>query len=175
MTVNQKPAITSPVTTTFKTGTAGTFTTTSTGFPAATYTETGSLPSGVTLSSGGVLSGTPAAGTGGSYPITITATNAAGSATQSFTLVVNQPAVFTSAATTTFVVGQLRTFNPTASGFPAPTFTESGTLPSGVTFDPTTGTLSGTPAAGTGKNYAVTLTATSAGGNASQTLSRAIA
>ena len=32
------------------------------------------------------LSGTPASGTGGSYPITITATNSVGGVTQSFTL-----------------------------------------------------------------------------------------
>ena len=34
-----------------------------------------------------------------------------------------------------------------ATGFPAPTLSESGTLPSGVTFNPATGVLSGTPAA----------------------------
>ena len=48
------------------------------------------MPSGVTLSSTGVLSGTPAAGSASSYPITITASNGVlPNATQSFTLTVN--------------------------------------------------------------------------------------
>ena len=46
---------------------------TATGFPAPTFTETGSLPTGVTLPPAGVLSGTPTAS--GSFPITITAAN----------------------------------------------------------------------------------------------------
>ena len=71
LTVNQAPATTSANNATFTVGTAGTFTVTATGFPAPTFTKTGALPSGVTLSAAGVLSGTPAAGTGGTYPITM--------------------------------------------------------------------------------------------------------
>ena len=58
-----------------------------------------SLPTGVTFDAAtGVLSGTPAAGTANTYPITFTATNGVGSpATQSFTLTVN-PATSTSAS-----------------------------------------------------------------------------
>ena len=44
--------------------------------------ETGALPDGVTFVDNGdgtaTLAGTPAAGTGGTYPITITATNGVG-------------------------------------------------------------------------------------------------
>src|SRR5690242_8754535 len=55
--------------------------------------ELGTLPSGVTFIASGVLSGTPATGTGGSYSITITATNGIGSdATQNFVLTVNNQA-----------------------------------------------------------------------------------
>ena len=47
----------------------------------------GTLPAGVTFvdngNGTGTLSGTPAAGTGGTYPLTFTATNSVGSATQS--------------------------------------------------------------------------------------------
>jgi hypothetical protein len=69
---------------------AGSFTVTATGFPAPTFTKTGTLPAGVTLTSTGKLSGTPVAGAAGSYPITITASNGVGSnATQSFTLTVH--------------------------------------------------------------------------------------
>ena len=38
----------------------------------------------------GTLGGTPAAGTGGTYAMTFTATNSGGSAVQSFTLTVNE-------------------------------------------------------------------------------------
>ncbi len=52
---------------------------------------------------------------------------------------------FTSASSTTFTKGSTNTFTPTASGTPAPVITESGALPSGVTFSG--GVLSGTPTA----------------------------
>ncbi len=73
--------------------------TTSSGIPAPTISQTGTLPSGVTFTPGAngtaTLSGT-ATGTspGQVFPITFTATNAAGAIPQSFTLTVNQaPAV----------------------------------------------------------------------------------
>ena len=88
------PAITSANSTTFTVGTAGSFTITTTGSPTPSLTKTGALPSPVTFKDNGngtaTLSGTPAAGTAGSYPITITASNGVGTAaTQSFTLTVN--------------------------------------------------------------------------------------
>ncbi len=83
------PAITSAATTTFTVTTAGTFTVTGTGAPAPTFAATGALPGGVTLSAAGVLAGTPAGGSAGTYPLTITASNGnAPNATQSFSLVV---------------------------------------------------------------------------------------
>ena len=161
LTVNQAPAITSANSATFKVGTAGTFTVTTTGFPAPTLSESGALPSGVTFNTAtGVLSGTPAANTGGTYPITITASNGiTPNATQSFTLTVQQAPAITSANSTTFTVGTAGTFTVTATGFPAPTFSETGALPSGVTLNTTTGALSGTPAANTGGTYPITITA----------------
>jgi hypothetical protein len=158
--VNQPPAVTSATSATFTVGTAGSFTVTTTGFPAPALTESGPLPSGVTFNpSTGVLSGTPAAGTAGPYPLTITATNAAGTTGQTFTLAVNQPPAITSASSTTFTVGTGGSFTVTASGIPNPALSETGTLPSGVTFNPSTGVLSGTPAAGTGGTYSITFTA----------------
>ncbi|MFN8412936.1 MAG: putative Ig domain-containing protein [Anaerolineales bacterium] len=69
----------SSATTTFTVGTTNTFNVTANGSPAPTYAiQTGSLPSGVTLSPAGVLSGTPATGTVNTYPVTIRATNASG-------------------------------------------------------------------------------------------------
>ncbi len=171
LTINQPPAITSADHTTFTVGSAGSFTvTTSPGTPAATtITETGALPAGVTFTDNGdgtaTLAGTPAAGTGGSYPLTITASNGvAPNATQAFTLTINQPPAITSADHTTFTVGSAGSFTVTTSpGTPAATtITETGALPAGVTFTDNgdgTATLAGTPAAGTGGSYPLTITA----------------
>jgi hypothetical protein len=169
LTVNQAPAITSASAATFTTGSAGSFQATATGLPAPTFSETGNLPSGATLSSSGLLSGTPTAGTGGTYPLTITATNAVGSsAPQSFTLTVNQAPAITSGTTATFTVGSAGSFQATPSGFPAPTFTETGALPTGVTLNPS-GLLAGTPGAGMGGTYLLTIIATNGvGSNATQ-------
>lgn len=54
------------------------------------------------------------------------------------------PAI-TSANSATFQVGVAGTFTVTATGLPAPTLFESGSLPTGVTFTPATGVLAGTP------------------------------
>ena len=85
------PAITSANSTVLTEGAAGTFTVTATGNPTPTLTLTGTLPSGVTFVTG-VLSGTPASGTNGTYSLTITASNGVyPDATQNFTLTVNPP------------------------------------------------------------------------------------
>jgi type II secretory pathway pseudopilin PulG len=161
LTVDEAPTITSPAATTFGVGTAGSFTVTATGYPAPTLSESGTLPAGISFNAAsGALSGTPAAGTGGTYRITFTSTNLAGTANQSFTLTVRQSPAITSAATTTFTVGQAGAFTVTATGFPPPTITESGALPTGVTFSSATGKLTGTPAAGSGRSYSITFTAT---------------
>jgi prepilin-type N-terminal cleavage/methylation domain-containing protein len=91
------PSITSGSSTTFTVGTAGSFQATASGAPAPTFSDTAfsgctpsTLPSGVTFNSSGLLSGTPAAGTAGSYTLCIQASNGVGSAaTQTFTLTVS--------------------------------------------------------------------------------------
>ena len=89
---------------------------------------TGTLPAGVTFvdngNGTGTLSGTPAAGTGGRYPLTFTAANGVlPDGTQAFTLTVNQAPAITSAASATFTVGAAGIFTVTTTGFPAPTLT----------------------------------------------------
>ncbi|MGA2827584.1 MAG: putative Ig domain-containing protein [Streptosporangiaceae bacterium] len=175
------PAITSGVPAAFTEGTQGTFPVTTTGSPTAAITESGALPSGVTLTDGGngtaTLAGTPAAGSKGSYPITITAANGVGSnATQSFTITVNPAPVaptITSAGAATFAAGSAGTFSVTTTGIPAAALsaTSSPALPSGVTFKDNgngTATLAGTPPAGSQGTYRVTLTAKNATGTATQ-------
>ncbi len=175
LTVDQAPVITCANSTTFTVGASGSFTvTTAVGTnPNATFTETGALPSGVTLSSSGLLSGTPAAGTGGTYSINIDATNGISpDGTQSFTLTVDQAPAITSGNSTTFVVGSADSFTVTASGFPAPTLSEAAgdTLPAGVKFNAATGILSGNPGPATSGTYTLHFTASNGvGANATQT------
>ncbi|HLJ13715.1 MAG TPA: kelch repeat-containing protein [Bryobacteraceae bacterium] len=159
--VGPAPNIVSPPVTTFTVGVLGSFSVTAFGVPNPTLSETGALPSGVTLDSvTGVLSGKPDRGTGGIYPITLIAQNGVlPNATQSFTLTVNEAPWFTSAATGLFAESNFGTFTVTAFGYPPPTFTESGSLPSNVAFDATTHILSGTPAVGTGGSYNITFSA----------------
>ena len=163
LTVNQATAITSASSTTFTAGTAGSFTVTATGYPTPTFTESGALPTGVTLTSAGVLSGAPAAGTGGVYTIQITASNGVGTnAAQSFTLTVGQAPAITSAASTTFTTSAAGSFTVTTTGYPASTLSESGALPTGITFTSNgngTATLAGAPVAGTGGIYFITINA----------------
>jgi hypothetical protein len=90
------PQITSTASAAFKSGDTGSFTITTTGVPTPTLSEAGALPGGLTFSDNGngtaTLAGTPAAGTGGSYPITIKAANGISpSASQNFTLTVESP------------------------------------------------------------------------------------
>jgi hypothetical protein len=79
------------------------------------------------------------------------------------------PPAITSASSTTFTVGADGSFTVTTSGTPTPTLVQGGAvLPAGVRFADNrdgTGTISGTPAAGTAGNYALSLTATNVGGS----------
>ena len=160
------PSITSAASTSFAETHAGTFSVTATGDGTITYAKTGALPTGVTLASNGTLAGTPAYGSAGSYPITITATDAnAKTATQAFTLTVTAAGpVFTSAASTTFTATNAGTFAVTANGDTPISFTETGSLPSGVSLA-TNGTLAGTPASGTTGSYPLTIKATDSHSN----------
>ncbi|HEY0805729.1 MAG TPA: putative Ig domain-containing protein, partial [Pseudonocardiaceae bacterium] len=138
------------------------------GAPTPALAESGNLPAGLTFTDQGngtaVLSGTPTAGTGGSYPITVTATSSAGTTTQSFTLTNAEAPTITSPASAGFTIGSAGTYTVTTTGYPAATVSESGTLPAGLTFT-SQGSLSGTPAAGTAGSYAVTISATNASGS----------
>jgi hypothetical protein len=69
------------------------FTVTTTGYPKATITEAGPVPKGLRFIANtngtATISGTPSAGTAGSYALTISATNGVGSpAVQAFLLTV---------------------------------------------------------------------------------------
>ena len=123
----------------------------------------------------GVLSGTPAFGTGGVYTFTIDASNIGAvpadllplqfpglpDSYQTFTLTVDQAPVINSTAGTTFTVGTPGSFQvTTATGtFPTTAVTFSATgVPAGVMLSPT-GLLSGTPSGGAGGTYNIAITA----------------
>lgn len=175
--VNQSPAFSSPPTATFTLGTASSFTVTAAGFPAPTLRIIkGSLPAGVTFKAAtNTLSGVPQ-GAAGIYQVTILASNGVDpAATQVFTLVIRKPPVITSLAGATFAVGSQGKFKVTATGFPLPSYGIEGKLPSGLTFDPASGTLAGVPAPGTGGTYRLTFTAQNGPGkNAAQAFSLVI-
>jgi hypothetical protein len=86
--VYQRPVITSANHASEALGKHFTFQVTDSGYPAPTFSESGALPKGVSLSSSGSLSGT--ATKSGTYAITIFATNAAGTTNQGFTLVIQR-------------------------------------------------------------------------------------
>ncbi len=172
LTVNIAPAITSAATDSFTVGITRMFTVTTTGSPNSAITQTGALPSGLIFTNNGngtaTITGTPAAGTGGSYPITLKADNTvAPAATQNFTLIVNDAPAFTSATSTTFTSGVAGNFSVATTGFPTPTISFTGALPTGVTLTGNgTATLSGTPGVGTGGVYSITISASNGIGTA---------
>ena len=165
-----KPAFTSDGPPAGNVGTPYSYTYAATGTPAPTFAVSGPLPPGLALNAtSGVLSGTPTQTTTATF--TVTATNSGGSAS-----IVNQitidpaPAApaFTSPAATTDTVGIAGSFQISATGYPTPTVTESGTLPSGVTFNQASASLTGTPTQGTAGTYPVTFSAANAVSTANQ-------
>lgn len=131
----------------------------------------GSLPPGLTLTSGGALSGTPT--TTGTYCFSVATTDAAGcsggpvdytivisaATCPAGTIIILSPPTLPSAPT-----GMPYSQMITASGGTSPyTFSvTSGALPPGLTLNPVTGLVSGTPT--TGGTYTLTIAATDANG-----------
>ena len=108
--------------------------------------SSGSLPAGLTLSSAGLLSGTPTAS--GSFPVTITVTDATGgTASRAATLVI---AAVPSLANPAPPSGQAAVpysdaLSVTGGTGPFTWAVSGGGLPTGVTLNASTGVLSGTP------------------------------
>jgi hypothetical protein len=173
--INSGLAITSTSSATATGGKAFSFTATATGTPTPTLSHTGTLPSGITFTAGtngtATLAGTPSASASGVYAITFTAKNSTGTASQAFTLTVDQPPTFSSAATVTETAGTAFAFTVSTKGYPTPALS-AGTLPSGVSFVDNgngTGTLAGTTSVVAG-TYSVTITAANAGGTVNQVI-----
>jgi len=131
-----------------------------------TYAHSGTLPNGMSLSSAGVLSGTPTQA--GNFTFTVTATDSTtGPAapypgSRSYTLQIAAPTITISPSAVpnaTVDTAYSQTFS--ASGGTAPySFSLGGALPGGMHFDAATGNLSGTPTSS--GDYSFTITATDA-------------
>lgn len=161
-----KPVFTSNALTTGIINMPYSYTITATGSPAPTFSVSGN-PSWLTLN-GNILSGTPPSqDTFG--PITITATNMAGSSQQTFSLIVGaeiipvEPAI-TSNAPTSGTLGSMFSYTINTTGVPKPTLSVSGN-PDWLTL--TDSTLSGIPST-FGVFGPITITATNILGNVQQ-------
>ena len=132
---SQAPAITSSNSTSFFVGAASTFQMTASGLPAPTFANEpfsgctpSTLPSGVTFSTNGLLSGTPDAAAVGSYTVCVDAENGVGpNSTQAFTLTIETGAVVFSspavsgATSSTPNLGPITVRRQTGSGSPIAT------------------------------------------------------
>ncbi len=163
LTVHPIPVITSPATASTTVGQPFSHTITA-DYATAPFAATG-LPAGLSLNSlTGVISGTPNAA--GTSTIIISTSNAFGTGNQTLTLIVHPIPVITSAATAVTTVGQLLSYTITAN-YATPPFAAAD-LPAGLSLDPLTGVISGTPTiAGTST---ITLSAKNAYGTGSQAL-----
>jgi hypothetical protein len=132
-----------------------------------------SLPSGITFStSTGRFSGTPTT-TLSSTAFIVTATNTTGSDTATVTITIGAaliPIISYSPSTISGTVGTaISTLTPTNSGEAATSWSISSALPSGISFNTSTGVISGTPTA-TSPSNVYTVTATNASGSATTTI-----
>ncbi len=129
-----------------------------------TYAVTaGALPAGLTLSSAGVLSGTPTAG--GTFNVTVTATDSSTgtgpfTGSRAYTLTVNAPTITltpTSLPAATVGVAYSQTLSASGGTTPYTYAVTAGALPAGLTLS-YGGVLSGTPTAGGAFNVTITAT-----------------
>ncbi len=155
---------------TFTVGAAQTETFTANGYPLPTLGLSGVLPSGLATAYAGsmsattsalTLSGTPATGTGGIYPLELSAGNGVGGdLNDAFTLTVLQAPSIVATSEATVTAGQPASLSIVASGYPAPALSVTGALPSGLSLTDNgdgTGVLSGTLGKKTGGVYPVTI------------------
>ncbi|MFZ4456954.1 MAG: T9SS type A sorting domain-containing protein [Bacteroidales bacterium] len=141
------------------------------------YSVSPALPAGVTLNTTtGVISGIPTV-VSALKDYTVTATNESGSTTAKFTLTVKDvpptPITLSQSSVETVVNSTSINLKPTVTG-EGITFSISPALPAGVTLDPSTGIVSGTPTILMAKTT-FTITASNSGGSVSTTFTIEVA
>lgn len=136
-----------------------------------TFGWSGSKPPGLSLSTGGILSGTPTAP--GTYSFTVTATNNFNcTGSSNYTVTIGCPTIIVNGSPPGFNLGISYSYQFSAiNGNGSYTFSKTGSLPSGVSLS-TSGLLSGIPNGPEGSyNFTVTATDSSTcAGSASYTL-----
>jgi uncharacterized repeat protein (TIGR02543 family) len=147
-------------------GTAVTIVPGSTGGPVTSWSINPTLPAGLTFNSvSGVISGTPSV-ISASQTYTVSATNSGGTSSPTVQISVSQtpPHIAYAYPTYTFFLNQAITaLVPTNSGAAASSWSISPPLPTGITFNTSTGQISGTPTS-TSSAQVYTISATNAGG-----------
>lgn len=148
------------------------------GYPRPVLAESGALPPGLSFVDNGngtaSLSGTVASPiTAITWPMTITATNSSGATSQQITLTTRTSQVrFDSALDASALMGEPFSYTiSTSTDLPTPTLSETGALPSGITFVDNhngTATLSGTVSNATPPEYRILLNATTIAGTTSR-------
>ncbi len=121
----------------------------------------GSLPSGLTLSASGTISGTPTVSGTSSFSVTVKdAESTPMTATSTFTLTIASPATLTlttsSLANGTVGIAYSATLQATGGITPYTWSLTSGSLPSGLTLS-TSGTISGTPTVSGTSSFSVSV------------------
>jgi uncharacterized repeat protein (TIGR02543 family) len=127
-----------------------------------------SLPAGLVFSTTtGEFSGTPTS-TISATNFVVTATNSAGSDSVTLSITVSAPPIpdisYTPSSVTVTAGNALSTMTPTNSGVAATSWSISGSLPSGISFNVSTGVISGTPTV-TSALTSYTVTATNSDGS----------
>ena len=138
--------------------------------PYAFTVTAGALPAGLTLSPGGVLSGTPTAG--GTFNFTVTATDSSPfpgpfSGSRAYTVVIAPPTISlpaTSLAGGTLGAAYSAAITPASGGTsPYAYAVTAGALPGGLALNASTGAITGTPSALGTFNFSITATDSSTG------------
>ncbi len=145
------------------------------GGAVTSYSILPALPAGLTFNTtNGVIAGTPTAPQNPAVIHTITALNSGGSTTATITLTVNSPppTISYSGSPDSITKNTTVTLTPTTTN--AASFSLSGTLPTGLALNTTTGVISGTPTALTVASTSTITAKNSTGQSATATLSVAI-
>jgi hypothetical protein len=162
--INQSPPASAPGNTPYS------YTFTASGYPTASFSlvEGGDLPPGVTLDPTGLLAGSP--DQDGTYTFNVAASNGVGTPAVSAPITItvtgasSPPELQADSPPASATVGSPYSYTFTASGSPAPSFTVTGgALPPGLSLQPVSGILSGTPTTPGTYNFHVQAANTSGG------------